>query len=387
MHSGSLTPRGLHTRAEEQTAHNRKHDVETKIDVILRKGPAGNMKNSELHFLSRLSAYRLQSFFIRVSLVSGVGLLFLFLSIKITGDDTLKVSMLEYLQVVLIFNLISESNVFIDHLAERFFPIPDKLSVRVMLHALVSLLIAVAAVFYFSMMVREALFLTYPIVQLMIFFGLIFIFILILVSITLRIIEKWIFSSRQLEELKSLKLRSDYNSLQAQLNPHFLFNNLSVLKSMITYDPDTAILFTQNFTDVYRYVLQSRDKTTVKLADELEFIEAYASLHKERMGDAFGVEVDVNETALKKEIPPLALQLLVENAVKHNKAVKDDPLIIRIIAEEDQVTVTNRINPRESAYSEKTGLKNLMQRYAMLTDRPVEVAHGRELFEVKIPLL
>lgn len=345
------------------------------------------MKNSELHFLSRLSAYRLQSFFIRVSLVSGVGWLFLYLAIKITADDTLKVSMLEYLQVILIFNLISESNVFIDHLAERFFPIPEKLPLRVMLHALVSLFIAVAAVFYFSMMVREALFFTYPIVQLMIFFGLIFIFILILVSITLRIIEKWIFSSRQLEELKSLKLRSDYNSLQAQLNPHFLFNNLSVLKSMITYDPDAAILFTQNFTDVYRYVLQSRDKTTVKLADELEFLDAYASLHKERMGDAFGVEVDVNDDALKREIPPLALQLLVENAVKHNKAVKDEPLIIRITADDEKVTVTNRVNPRESAYSEKTGLKNLMQRYAMLTDRLMEVTHGRDLFEVKIPLL
>ena len=345
------------------------------------------MKNSELHFLSRLSAYRLQSFFIRVSLVSGSGLLFLFLAIKITGDDTLKVSILEYMQVVLIFNIISETNVFVDHLAERFFPIPDKLPLRVIIHALVSLFIAFAAVLYFSMMVREALFFTYPIVQLMIFFGLIFIFILILVSITLRIIEKWIFSSRQLEELKSLKLRSDYNSLQAQLNPHFLFNNLSVLKSMITYDPDAAILFTQNFTDVYRYVLQSRDKTTVKLADELEFIEAYASLHKDRMGDAFGVEVDAKENALKKEIPPLALQLLVENAVKHNKAVKDEPLIIRIKADDEQVTVTNRFNPRESAYSEKTGLKNLMQRYAMLTDRSVEVTKGIEFFEVKIPLL
>ncbi|MBV2247923.1 MAG: histidine kinase [Lentimicrobium sp.] len=345
------------------------------------------MKNKELHFLSQLSSYTLKSMLIRIASVSGVGLLFFFLSIKITGDVNLHVSVFEYLQVVLIFNIISESNVFIDHLAERFLPIPEKISLRVVLHIVVSLIIAVAAVFYFSLIMRETSFFSYPIVQLMIFLGLIFIFILILVSVTLRIVEKWIFSVRQLEELKSLKLKSDYNSLQAQLNPHFLFNNLSVLKSMITFDPDAAIVFTQNFTDVYRYVLQSKDQTTVKLSDELEFMDAYTALHRERMGEAFQVIKKVGETALKKDIPPLALQLLVENAVKHNIATKDAPLIIHIASNEDSLTVSNNLNLKESAYSEKTGLNNLKQRYALLSDRQVEINHGNDTFEVKIPLL
>ncbi|MDY0078608.1 MAG: histidine kinase [Bacteroidales bacterium] len=345
------------------------------------------MKDKEIHFFSKLSDYTLKSMLIRVAWVSGVGLLFFFFSIKIAGDINLHVSVLEYFQVVLIFNIISESNVFIDHLAERFLPIPEKISLRVILHLFVSLIIAIAAVFYFSLIVREAPFFSHPIVQLMMFLGLIFIFILILVSITLRIVEKWIYSVRQLEELKSLKLKSDYNSLQAQLNPHFLFNNLSVLKSMITFDPDSAIHFTQNFTDVYRYVLQSKDQTTVKLSDELEFIEAYTELHKKRMGEAFEVICKVSESALKKDVPPLALQLLVENAVKHNIAVKDAPLTIRIESNEDTLTVSNNLNLKESAFSEKTGLNNLKQRYALLTDRLVEVSHGSETFEVKIPLL
>lgn len=345
------------------------------------------MKDKEIHFFSKLSDYTLKSMLIRVAWVSGVGLLFFFFSIKIAGDINLHVSVLEYFQVVLIFNIISESNVFIDHLAERFLPIPEKISLRVILHLFVSLIIAIAAVFYFSLIVREAPFFSHPIVQLMMFLGLIFIFILILVSITLRIVEKWIYSVRQLEELKSLKLKSDYNSLQAQLNPHFLFNNLSVLKSMITFDPDAAIHFTQNFTDVYRYVLQSKDQTTVKLSDELEFIEAYTELHKKRMGEAFEVICKVSESALKKDVPPLALQLLVENAVKHNIAVKDAPLTIRIESNEDTLTVSNNLNLKESAFSEKTGLNNLKQRYALLTDRLVEVSHGSETFEVKIPLL
>lgn len=353
----------------------------------MNKASDKDMQNRELHFLSRLSAYTLGSVLIRISLVSGVGLLFFFLALKIAGDPDIRVTALEYIQVVLIFNIISESNVFIDHLAERFLPIPEKLSLRVVMHLLVSLLIAICAVFYFSLIVKEALFFSHPIVQLMMFFGLIFIFILILFSVTLRIIEKWIYSAKQLEELKNLKLKSDYNSLQAQLNPHFLFNNLSVLKSMITYDPEAASLFTQNFTDVYRYVLQSKDKTTVKLVDELEFIEAYAAIHKERMGKAFHVITEVSDKALKKDIPPLALQLLVENAIKHNIAVKDEPLIISINANENSITVSNNVNPKESAFSEKTGLINLKQRYSMLTDRTVMVRPGKEKFEVEIPLL
>ncbi|MFA5534043.1 MAG: histidine kinase [Mariniphaga sp.] len=345
------------------------------------------MKHIELHFLSRLSAYTWQSVFIRLALVSGVGLLFFFLAIEIAGDKSIHVTPLEYCQVVLIFNMISESNVFFDHLAERFLPIPEKISLRVVLHFMVSLLIAVVVIFYFSLIVKDTPFFSHPIVQLMILLGLIFIFIITIFSVTLRIIEKWIFSVRQLEELKSRKLKSDYNSLQAQLNPHFLFNNLSVLKSMIQFDPNAASLFTQNFTDVYRYVLQSKDKTTIKLADELEFIEAYTAIHKERMGQTFQVIMEVNEPDLKKEVPPLALQLLVENAIKHNIAVKEVPLVIHIKSNRKTLTVSNNLNRKESAYSEKTGLENLKKRYALLTSQPVEVRSGKEFFEVEIPLL
>ncbi|SHF05164.1 Histidine kinase [Mariniphaga anaerophila] len=345
------------------------------------------MKSDELHFISRLSAYTLKSFFIRVALVSGVGLLFFFLSVQITGDETLKVTALEYFQVVIIFNIISESNVLLDHLAEHFLPIPEKISLRVVLHFLVSLFIGITSIFYFYLVAKEALFFSHPFVQLMMLFGVIFIFILILVSITLRIIGKWVYSIRQLEEMKSLKLKSDYNSLQAQLNPHFLFNNLSVLKSMIVFDQDAAIHFTQNFTDFYRYVLQSKDKTTVKLSEELEFIDAYTAIHRERMGEALRVVTEVNDSALKKEIPPLALQLLVENAIKHNIAVKDTPLVVLIKSNEETLTVRNNLNLKESAFSEKTGLKNLQERYSMLTDQPMKIISGEDFFEVKIPLL
>ncbi|HOI88492.1 MAG TPA: histidine kinase, partial [Lentimicrobium sp.] len=320
--------------------------------------------SNNLHIISRLSDYTPKSVLVRIALVSGVGWLFLFMASWFAGDGSADVSALEYIRTILIFNIISEGNVLFDHIAERYLPIPEKISLRIILHALLSLLMGGLILVLLMMTGRDILFFSNPIMQMMILFGLIFIFILILVSITLRIIDKWITSIWQLEEIKALKLASDYHSLQAQLNPHFLFNNLSVLKSMITYDPEAAAQFTQNFTDVYRYVLQSKDKTTVKLSEELEFLEAFTALHKERMGSALHVETDISEAQLKRELPPLALQQLVENALKHNVALKDSPLHVIIRSNADTITVTNNVNPKEATYSEKTGLANLKQRYA-----------------------
>ena len=345
------------------------------------------MNNNDLHFISRLSDYTLKSFLTRVALVSGTAALFLFMAVSVAGDASIDVTLFQYLRTIVIFNIITEGNVFFDHIAERYLPIPEKISIRLILHIIISLFLGVVVLSTFILTGEMALFFVHPLFQLMILFGLIFIFILILISVTMRIIEKWIHSIRQLEELKNLQLASDYQSLQAQLNPHFLFNNLSVLKSMITYEPDAAVLFTQNFTDVYRYVLESKDKRTVKLSDELEFMEAYTALHKERMGAALNVTIKVSDDSLKKEIPPLALQLLVENALKHNVALKDAPLEIHMESNGDTITVTNNLNPKESDFSEKTGLKNLSERYALLTSKPMDIRPGEKTFEVEIPLL
>ena len=345
------------------------------------------MNTTELHFISRLADYTLKSFLIRVALVSGVGVLFLFVAVQVAGDVGMEVTFADYIDTILAFNFISEANVLFDHIAERLLPIPSKISIRLIFHVIISLLAGVILLFIFKFAGGINLFFENPLMQLMTLFGIIFIFILILVSVTMRIIEKWVISIKQLEEMKSLKLASDYSSLQAQLNPHFLFNNLSVLKSMITFEPKAAVEFTQNFTDVYRYVLDCKDKVTVKLSEELEFIEAYTALHKERMGSAFIVETNISHEALSRKIPPLALQQLVENALKHNIALKDNPLVIRIDAKGETLTVTNNLNAKESDFSEKTGLKNLAQRYSLLAAKTVVIKSDELTFEVEIPLL
>ncbi len=191
----------------------------------------------------------------------------------------------------------------------------------------------------------------------MIAFGFIFVTFFIIISIGIRITQKWIKTEKEVENLKRSKLHSEYNALQDQLNPHFLFNNLSVLKSMIIYDADSAVDFTQNFTDVYRYVLQCKGKTTVTLSNELEFIQSYLSLHKERFGEGLNIKISAQKELLKKLIPPLSLQLLVENAIKHNVATKSEPLTIEVIANEDKIWVENNLQPKETSFSTKTGFK------------------------------
>lgn len=187
--------------------------------------------------------------------------------------------------------------------------------------------------------------------------------------------------------MKREKLEMDYNSLQDQLNPHFLFNNLSVLKSLIIYNPEVAVGFTENFTDVYRYVLQSKNKRLVKLKEEFDFMKAYYALHKERLGEGLLLEYDISQEELDKEIAPLTVQLLIENAIKHNIVCKETPLKLRVVVGNDHLIVINNLNLRTASYSTKTGLGNLVRRYEMLTDKEVVIQYNEEMFEVKVPLL
>lgn len=344
------------------------------------------MENKQLQYISQLSSYRPRSILFRLTSVSIVAFAFMFIA-ELLVNRNLTIPVSAYVKVALIFLVISESNVFIDNLSERYLPIPSKVVHRGVLHIIVSLFIGLIAVLYFHYQVKEVEVINQPITWLMFAFGFIFIFILVVVAISLRITAKWISAKKEVEDLKQVSLLNDYNALQDQLNPHFLFNNLSVLKSMIKYDAEAAIEFTQNFTDTYRYVLQSREKTIVQLSTELEFIQSYISLHKERLGKGFNVDMKIEPNMLIKEIPPLSLQLLVENAIKHNIASSDQPLFIRIFSGKESLVIENNLQLKESTYSTYKGLKNLISRYSMLTEKAVVIKKNEKTFRVEIPLL
>jgi len=345
------------------------------------------MKNNELHFISRLSTYTFKTTLMRILMVSFVGAFFLFLAENVTSEIELNVPLYVYLQVVAVFIALTEANVLFDNLSERFFPIPSKIKIRVLIHFCLSLTIGIFAILYFDNFSVFENILKQRIVWLMVVLGLIFVFFLVMVSISIRITEKSIFSQKEIDRLKEAKLKSDYNSLQDQLNPHFLFNNLSVLKSMIIYDPKSAVVFTQNFTDVYRYVLQSVQKTTIALTEELEFIKAYLAIHKERLGDKLEVEFDIDPDSLNKHLPPLSLQLLVENAIKHNVATQKNPLMIEVTSTNSEIIVRNNILLKETTDSTGKGLTNLIQRFEMLTEEKPKIVSDDKFFIVSLPLI
>ncbi len=190
------------------------------------------------------------------------------------------------------------------------------------------------------------------------------------------------------EKLKTESIASRYESLKNQVNPHFLFNSLNALSNLVYEDQDLAVKFIQKLSEVYRYVLDTREKEVVKLSDELAFLDSFIFLQKIRYEDNLQVSIDLPRN-IEIMIPPLSLQMLVENAIKHNIITDDEPLQITLFMErEDYIVVKNNLqkkNIREA--SAGIGLANIKSRYEFLTQKPVEVLHNSQEFSVKIPVL
>lgn len=196
-------------------------------------------------------------------------------------------------------------------------------------------------------------------------------------------------SEKAREELLRINLHAQYDSLKQQVNPHFLFNSLNTLSSLIAIDPAKAEKFVEEMSQVYRYLLQSNQDELTLLGRELEFIKSYLHLLKTRFGEGFQVDIQVEEPALQCLIPPLTLQLLVENAVKHNEVSTANPLRLRISTQgPDRLAVVNNLQRRTiTIQSGKVGLANIMARYRLLNHPYVEVRETEEAFTVILPLI
>jgi sensor histidine kinase YesM len=323
----------------------------------------------------------------RFLLVSFVSVVLLYISTTVAGVEFGDSVLIMYLKVIIIFNLLTDGNILLDNAMERIYPTPRKLGLKILIQLSFSVSYAFLILWYFSREFKEDIrIVEQPLVQLMLIFGLFFLYAIITTSIMIRMAKKWLHTQMALETLNQEKIISDYNALQDQLNPHFLFNNLSVLKSMIKFDPEAAGQFTQNFTDVYRYVLQSNKKVLVSLDEEMEFINAFVSLHKERVGEGLIFKNETGEILENVYIPPLTLQLLVENAIKHNIASKESPLIIRIYGNQESLFIENNKQIKESTYSTHFGLKNLKKRFELLSERAIQVDNDENTFKVSVPL-
>jgi hypothetical protein len=190
------------------------------------------------------------------------------------------------------------------------------------------------------------------------------------------------------ESLEKEKAMIQYESLKQHLNPHFLFNSLTSLRSLIKTDSKTAAWFLDGLSRVYRYVLKSADQELVPLQDEAAFVQTFAEMQQVRFGKGLQVHIRITEESSKKYIAPVVLQNLVENAIKHNTTGTDSPLIIEIFTSDDSVLVRNNLQRyRVVETSNKQGLQSLRKLYSFYTDKPIEVNETATHFTISIPLL
>ena len=190
------------------------------------------------------------------------------------------------------------------------------------------------------------------------------------------------------QEIVAKTETAKFQSLKSQIDPHFLFNSLNVLTSLIGENPNQAERFTTKLSKVYRYVLEQRNKDLIPLTEELNFAKTYMELLQMRFEDAiqFSIPDTVSNGDLK--VVPLSLQLLLENAVKHNVVSSSKPLRINIFEQNGYLVIENNINPKEAVgKSTKVGLQNIADRYGLITDQKVSIENNKKSFAVRLPLL
>ena len=190
------------------------------------------------------------------------------------------------------------------------------------------------------------------------------------------------------EQYKQTMITAELERLKSGLNPHFLFNSLSSLRVLVSKDSELAKDFAITLSSLYRYMLRHEYQNTVSLKDELEFTEDYISLQKIRFANKIKTDISLPESLMNRKVPPISLQLLVENCIKHTKISDTEPLRIHIFEENDLLVVTNNYNPRESEteYSGK-GIENLIKRYSFLTQTNCHFGVNDNYYIAKIPLL
>jgi two-component system, LytTR family, sensor kinase len=262
---------------------------------------------------------------------------------------------------------------------------------RLLIQMLNSLLIAfswiivIRLVFYYAFVHSKLFILSDELILLILVYSLLII--INLAELGFYLNEKFRSSMAEVERFRKENAEYQFEMLKLQLNPHFLFNSLNTLSSLVHNDPVKAAEFIRRLSDVYRYVLENRNKELVSLREEMEFIHSFSYLQGLRFQGMIDFRFEIGEELLDRKIAPMTLQLLIENAVKHNIVSSKQPLDIVISAENDNLIIKNNLQFKEELSGTGVGLKNISSRYAFLTDRKVEIIKEDNLFKVIIPLI
>jgi sensor histidine kinase YesM len=206
---------------------------------------------------------------------------------------------------------------------------------------------------------------------------------------TVFLIKSWETDKTKSEKLEKAKAQAELEALKNQIDPHFMFNSLNTLSYLIEKEPAKAKLFNDNLAEVFRYILYNKERNLILLSEELAFAEKYFSLIKIRFGNGVALRILPNNVESDNYlIPPISLQVLLENAIKHNEFSDRKPLAITMDIRDDNVIVSNDVRKKRSLRSSsKIGLKNLEERYKLTTEKEIIVESKANSFSVTLPLL
>ncbi len=201
--------------------------------------------------------------------------------------------------------------------------------------------------------------------------------------------EKWRKVVDEAEQLKRENLQSQLEGLKGQVNPHFLFNSLNSLSSLISEDPEKAEKFLDEMSKVYRYLLRTNEEGLTSLEAEMQFTQSYFHLLKTRYGDGLDLQTIIDDRYYTYQLPPLTLQMLIENAVKHNMILKDSPLKILIMTTNSgRLVVSNNLQRKDRMVSSnKVGLTNIVNKYRLMKQEEISVRDDGKEFAVVVPLI
>jgi hypothetical protein len=202
------------------------------------------------------------------------------------------------------------------------------------------------------------------------------------------LIVNWKNEALRVAELNQLAIESELQSLKLQIDPHFVFNNLSVLSELILEDQQVGYNYAESFARIYRYLLVNAKKDIIPLEDELSFLDSYMYLIENRLGGGVIFRIDVNPEHWSLYMPPLTLQMLVENALKHNQTNKKNPLEIRIYSQKNSLVVANKLLPvGKIQESSGIGISNIIRRYKLLSQEEPTIENDHKTFRVTVPLI
>ena len=202
--------------------------------------------------------------------------------------------------------------------------------------------------------------------------------------------HRWRLSLIETERLRQENISSQLDALKSQVNPHFLFNSLNTLTYLIPEDEERAVRFVQRLSKVYRYILEIRDRALITVAEELDFLDAYQFLLKERFGENLQIHLQLDPAVKQLQMIPLSMQMLLENAIKHNIISKERPLHIEITVgtRNGTLLVRNHLQPKlQKQESTQVGLDNIRRRYAFYTNADIQISEEDGWFSVELPLL